>query len=129
MIVAGIQITGISDCEWGGDSPAVFADRIVHLRVAIDPDRVVILMERLLRLLLLPLAADRCRIIQHVPQAEHASCASTVPQDSQGQVEFVRYLASQRALLDASLEYIVAQEQRWSAAAEIAGLLQSEQFP
>jgi len=47
----------------------------------------------------------------------------------QGQIDFLRYLASQRALLDASLAYISAQESRWLAAAEVAGLLQSEQFP
>ena len=47
----------------------------------------------------------------------------------QGQVDFLRYLAAQRALLDASLSYISAQEARWTAAAEVAGLLQSEQFP
>ncbi|MGD9720975.1 MAG: TolC family protein [Pirellulales bacterium] len=48
---------------------------------------------------------------------------------NQGQVEFLRYLASQRVLLDASLAYIDAQERRWIAAADLAGLLQSEQFP
>jgi cobalt-zinc-cadmium efflux system outer membrane protein len=47
----------------------------------------------------------------------------------EGQIEFLRYLASQRALLDANLTYIDAQEARWTAAAEVAGLLQSEQFP
>ncbi len=48
---------------------------------------------------------------------------------NQGQVEFLRYLASQRALLDANLAYITAQEDRWIAAADLASLLQSEQFP
>ncbi len=48
---------------------------------------------------------------------------------NQGQVEFLRYLASQRALLDANLAYISAQLERWHAGAELAGLLQSEQFP
>jgi cobalt-zinc-cadmium efflux system outer membrane protein len=47
----------------------------------------------------------------------------------EGQIEFLKYLASQRALLDANLAYIDAQEARWNAAAETAGLLQSEQFP
>jgi outer membrane protein, heavy metal efflux system len=47
----------------------------------------------------------------------------------EGQIEFLKYLASQRALLDANLSYINAQEARWAAAADIAGLLQSEQFP
>jgi outer membrane protein, heavy metal efflux system len=47
----------------------------------------------------------------------------------EGQIDFLRYLAAQRALLDASLSYISAQEARWTAAAEVAGLLQSEQFP
>lgn len=48
---------------------------------------------------------------------------------NQGQVEFLRYLESQRALLDANLAYIDAQLDRWVAGAEVASLLQSEQFP
>jgi len=47
----------------------------------------------------------------------------------QGQVDFLRYLAAQRALLDANLTYITAQQDRWTSAAEVASLLQSEQFP
>ncbi len=47
----------------------------------------------------------------------------------EGQIDFLRYLNSQRALLDSSLAYIDAQESRWTAAAQIASLLQSEQFP
>ena len=47
----------------------------------------------------------------------------------QEQIDFLRYLASQRTLLDANLSYIGAQEARWLSAAEVAGLLQSEQFP
>jgi cobalt-zinc-cadmium efflux system outer membrane protein len=47
----------------------------------------------------------------------------------EGQIDFLRYLNSQRALLDASLAYIDSQEARWAAAAEVAGLLQSERFP
>ena len=47
----------------------------------------------------------------------------------EGQIDFLRYLASQRALLDANLSYISAQMDRWVAAAEVASLLQSEQFP
>lgn len=47
----------------------------------------------------------------------------------QGQIEFLHYLNSQRALLDANLDYLSAQSAQWSAAAEVAGLLQSERFP
>lgn len=47
----------------------------------------------------------------------------------QGQADFLLYLNAQRALLDANLAYISAQEARWIAAARVAGLLQSEQFP
>jgi cobalt-zinc-cadmium efflux system outer membrane protein len=47
----------------------------------------------------------------------------------EGQIDFLRYLNSQRALLDASLAYVDAQEARWKAAAEVASLLQSERFP
>jgi cobalt-zinc-cadmium efflux system outer membrane protein len=47
----------------------------------------------------------------------------------EGQTDFLVYLNAQRALLDANLSYISAQEARWLAGAELAGLLQSEQFP
>jgi outer membrane protein, heavy metal efflux system len=47
----------------------------------------------------------------------------------QSQIDFLRYLNAQRALLDANLSYLVAQEARWTAAAELAGLLQSDRFP
>jgi cobalt-zinc-cadmium efflux system outer membrane protein len=46
-----------------------------------------------------------------------------------GEIGFLNYLTAQRALLDANLAYIAAQESRWTAAAEVAGLLQSERFP
>lgn len=46
-----------------------------------------------------------------------------------GEIDFLRYLVSQRTLLGASLAYISAQESRWLAGAEVAGLLQSETFP
>ncbi|HTM54305.1 MAG TPA: TolC family protein [Pirellulales bacterium] len=48
---------------------------------------------------------------------------------NQSQIDFLRYLNAQRALLDANLAYLGAQESRWTAAAEVAGLLQSERFP
>lgn len=47
----------------------------------------------------------------------------------QGQFDFLRLLASQRTLVEANLGYIDAQENRWTAAAEIASLLQLEEFP
>jgi len=46
-----------------------------------------------------------------------------------GQIDFLRLLQAQRTLIEANLSYINAQENRWTAAATIAGLLQSEQFP
>ena len=48
----------------------------------------------------------------------------------QGQTDFLRLAAiAQRTLIEADLGYIDAQEARWTSAAEIAGLLQMEQFP
>lgn len=47
----------------------------------------------------------------------------------QGQFDLLRTLPSQRALIDSELNYLSAQEARWMAAAEIAGLLQEEEFP
>ncbi len=47
----------------------------------------------------------------------------------QGQTDFLRLLQAQRTLIEEDLGYIEAQEARWTAAAEIAGLLQVEQFP
>jgi cobalt-zinc-cadmium efflux system outer membrane protein len=46
-----------------------------------------------------------------------------------GQLELVRLLQAQRALIDASLMYLTALDTRWKAAAEIAGMVQLEQFP
>lgn len=47
----------------------------------------------------------------------------------QGQTDFLRLLQSQRTLVEADLGYLEAQATRWTIAAEIAGLLQTEQFP
>jgi cobalt-zinc-cadmium efflux system outer membrane protein len=47
----------------------------------------------------------------------------------QGQFDLLRVLQSQRALIESQLNYLNAQESRWTAAAEIAGLLQEEEFP
>lgn len=47
----------------------------------------------------------------------------------QGQFDFLRLLAAQKTLVEANLNYISAQEGRWTTAAEIAGLLQTELFP
>jgi outer membrane protein, heavy metal efflux system len=47
----------------------------------------------------------------------------------QGQFDLLRVLQSQRALIENELNYLSAQEARWTAAAEIAGMLQEEQFP
>ncbi|MBL9122476.1 MAG: TolC family protein [Planctomycetaceae bacterium] len=46
-----------------------------------------------------------------------------------GQFDFLRLLQAQRVLLETNLTYVNAQESRWQAAAQIAGLLQIEQFP
>lgn len=48
---------------------------------------------------------------------------------SQGQIDFLRLLQSQRTLLETELARIDAQEQRWVSAAALAGLLQEESFP
>ena len=47
----------------------------------------------------------------------------------EGELDFLRLLQAQRTLIEANLGYINAQEARWTAAAEVAGLLESEQFP
>jgi len=46
-----------------------------------------------------------------------------------GQLELARLLQAQRALIDSSLMYLTALEARWKAAADIAGMVQLEQFP
>ena len=48
---------------------------------------------------------------------------------SQGQIDFLRLLQAQKTLLEAELARIDALEQRWRAAAMIAGLRQDEHFP
>ena len=46
-----------------------------------------------------------------------------------GEFDLLRAMQSQRALIESELNYLTAQEARWMAAAEIAGLLQEEEFP
>ena len=46
-----------------------------------------------------------------------------------GQLDFLRMLATQRSVFDANLEYVAALQDRLTAAAAIAGLLQLERFP
>ncbi|MBX9790195.1 MAG: TolC family protein [Pirellulales bacterium] len=46
-----------------------------------------------------------------------------------GHFDFLRLLQSQRTLLESRVSYVNAQENRWLSAAELAGLLQIEQFP
>lgn len=65
---------------------------------------------------------------QIVPKAdENFSLANRAYQG--GQFDFLRLLQSQRALVDANLGLVNALEGRWTAAAEIGGLLQLEDFP
>lgn len=47
----------------------------------------------------------------------------------QGQFDFLRLLQAQRTLVEADLGYVNSQADRWTTAAEIAGLLQEERFP
>lgn len=46
-----------------------------------------------------------------------------------GEFDFLRLLSAQRTFAETRLAYINAQEDRWQAAVEIAGLLQVEEFP
>lgn len=46
-----------------------------------------------------------------------------------GQFDLTRLLQAQRVLAETNLEYLDAQSRRWAAAADIAGILQLEQFP
>ena len=46
-----------------------------------------------------------------------------------GELDFLRLLQTQRALVDSKLGYIDALETRWVAATELAGLTQIEAFP
>jgi cobalt-zinc-cadmium efflux system outer membrane protein len=47
---------------------------------------------------------------------------------AQGEFDFLRLLQTQRTYLETNLAYVNAQEERWTAAATIAGLLQVEPF-
>ncbi|WLD13568.1 TolC family protein [Planctellipticum variicoloris] len=47
----------------------------------------------------------------------------------QGQFDFLRLLQSQRTLVESSLGYLTSLENRWMAAAEMAGIAQVEEFP
>lgn len=48
---------------------------------------------------------------------------------TQGQFDFLRLLQAQKTYIEVDLAYINAQEARWLAAAEIAGITQAEVFP
>lgn len=64
---------------------------------------------------ILPKAAESQRITQQL--------------FAQDQIDFLRLLQAQRTFIEVNLGYINAQETRWATAAELAGLLQSDQFP
>lgn len=63
-----------------------------------------------------------------LPQARE-SVAVSQQGFQQGQFDFLRLLQSQRALVESSLGYLTALENRWMAAAELAGIAQVEVFP
>ena len=48
---------------------------------------------------------------------------------AQGQLDIMRLLQAQRALVESNLGFIDALEARWNAAAEMAGIAQLESFP
>ncbi|QDU60362.1 Cobalt-zinc-cadmium resistance protein CzcC precursor [Planctomycetes bacterium Pan216] len=47
----------------------------------------------------------------------------------QGQLDFLRLLEAEKTLIEVNLSLVDANERRWTAAAEVAGLLQLEVFP
>lgn len=84
--------------------------------------------------------ADALRRFQSAEQWVHRYRSAILPRSreslelaqglyEQGEIDFLRLLQTQRAMIEANLDYIDAQENRWTAAAELAGLLQLEQFP
>ena len=64
---------------------------------------------------MLPKAREALRLVQQLYAA--------------GLTDFYRLLQAQRQLMDVNLGYVNAQETRWIAAAEVAGLLQADRFP
>ena len=48
---------------------------------------------------------------------------------SEGELTFLRLLEAQRILTETELSYVQSQGTRWASAAEIANLLQLEDFP
>lgn len=63
-----------------------------------------------------------------VPRSEE-TLALTQKAYAAGEFDFLRLLQSQKTLVETYLGYVNAQEARWTAAAEISGVLQHEQFP
>jgi cobalt-zinc-cadmium efflux system outer membrane protein len=63
-----------------------------------------------------------------VPRAEE-TLTITQKGYAAGEFDFLRLLQAQKTLVESYLGYINAQEARWTAAAEISGVLQHEQFP
>ena len=48
---------------------------------------------------------------------------------AKGVFEFARYLQAQRTVVETNLSYLEALQSLWSAASDLAGLLQLEQMP
>jgi len=63
-----------------------------------------------------------------IPRAQQGVDVARAGLES-GQFDLSQLLQTQRALIDASLSYLTALESRWKAAADIAGLVQLEDFP
>lgn len=63
-----------------------------------------------------------------IPEAQEARTIIQTGFDK-GEFDFLRLLQAQRSLMESMIGYIKAQEARWTAAAEIANVLQLEQFP
>jgi cobalt-zinc-cadmium efflux system outer membrane protein len=64
-------------------------------------------------------------ILPNVSQAQKLSQEGY----AKGVFEFARYLQAQRTVIEANLSYVEALESLWSAAAELAGILQLERIP
>lgn len=66
--------------------------------------------------------------VEILPRAQR-SLELTQKAYQQGQFDVLKLLQAQRVLIEARLQFVAALEDRWQAAAEIAGLTQREQFP
>lgn len=91
--VHGVEIAGEGRLEPQGGRKTVGRGLIVHVWIAIDPDRFIKSLDKGLVLLLLPLPAHSLRMIDYVSQTQHGSGGIGIFQILQNRAQFLQSAA------------------------------------